>query len=124
MNQIVELRIEDHLLSQLEKKARVENVDVQVLAQRAIQNYVLDEAEQKMQQEIAAYHQMHPALLLKYKGAQVAIHQGQLVDFDSDLLSLFLRIRERYPDEVVLIRQVYDEPEKVYVVRSPRLERG
>lgn len=124
MIQTVALEIEDRLLSQLERKARSENVDVQVIAQRAIQKYVLNEAEQKMEQEIAAYHRMHPFLLSEHKGAHVAVHQGELVDFDSDLAALFLRIRQRFPDEVVLIRKVYDEPEKVYVVRSPRLERG
>ena len=78
MIQTVELRIEDRLLLQLERKARIENVDVQVLAQRVIQNYILDEAEQKMEQEIAAYHKMHPALLLEHKGAHVAVHHGEL----------------------------------------------
>lgn len=135
MIQTVALEIEDRLLSQLERKARSENVDVQVLAQRAIQNYVLDdvdesdevqhldEAGQKMEQEIVAYRAMHPQLRETHLGQNVAVFQGQVVDSDSDFLTLFLRIQERYPDEVVMMREVRAEADPVYRVLSPRLER-
>lgn len=135
MIQTVALEIEDRLLSQLERKARSENVDVQVIAQRAIQKYVLneadeqaevqqlDEAREKMDQEIAAYRAMHPQLSETHLGQQVAVFQGQLVDSDPDFLALFLRIQERYPDEVVMMREVRAEADPVYRVLSPRLER-
>jgi len=134
MIQTVALEIEDRLLSQLERKARSENVDVQVLAQRAIRNYVLDESDeldgihqldeagQKMEQEIAAYRAMHPQLRETHLGQQVAIFQGQMIDSDPDFLALFLRIQERYPDEVVMMREVRAEADPVYRVLSPRLE--
>ena len=129
MLQTVEFEIEDRLLSQLERKAQIENVDVQEIAQRAIQNYILDEAdeldedEQKMEQEIAAYRAMHPQLRETHLGQHVAVFQGQLVDSDQEFLALFLRIQERYPDEVVVMREVRSEADPVYRVLSPRLER-
>lgn len=52
----------------------------------------------------------------------VAIHHGQLVDSDSDQGMLVLRV-ERFPDEVILVRQVRTEVEPTFVIRSPRIVR-
>ena len=75
-----------------------------------------------MQQEIAAFHDLHPELLEHFPGQYVAVYQGQVVDHDSEQLALYLRIRQRYPDEVVLIRQVRSEAEKTWTMRTPKFE--
>ncbi len=122
MTQTLELVLADNLFSQLQKKATTEGSDVKVLAQEAIHRYIQDEAQQKMQQEIAAYHDMHAHLLANHKGHYVAIHQGELIDHDVEQYELYLRIRERYPDEVVLIRQVRTEAEPTWIIRTPRFD--
>lgn len=122
MTQILELVLADNLFSQLKKTATTEGSDVKVIAQEAIQRYIQAAAQQKMQEEITAYHDMHAHLLANYKGHYVAVHQGELIDQDVDQYGLYLRIQERYPDEVVLIRQVRTEAEPTWMIRTPRFE--
>lgn len=74
-----------------------------------------------MEREAKAFLRLHPSLKREYLGEYVAIYQGKLVDHDPDLVELIQRRELRYPDEVVLIRQVLEEPEKELVIRSPRL---
>ncbi len=81
------------------------------------------EEGEKLDQETVAYEAMHNQLLATYAGEHVAIYNGQLVDHDSDFLSLVDRIDSLYPDEVVLIKRVTPLPERVLRVYSPRLER-
>ena len=119
MSQIV---IEDNLFAQLQRKALGSGADIAALAHEAIQRYLQEEEQQKMQQEIAAFHDLHPELLEHFPGQYVAVYQGQVVDHDSEQLALYLRIRQRYPDEVVLIRQVRSEAEKTWTMRTPKFE--
>ncbi|MCB0092737.1 MAG: hypothetical protein KDE54_32845 [Caldilineaceae bacterium] len=76
-----------------------------------------------MHKEIAAYKQMHADLVQKYLGEYVAIHQGELVDHDTDLVDLHKRITSNYPGKVILSRRVQKEADPVLHMRSPRLER-
>lgn len=78
------------------------------------------EADESVDQEIAAYHRLHPDLWRKYPGQHVAIQNGRLVDHDADGLSLSRRIYSRYPNTFVLIRQVEAQPEREIQLRSPR----
>lgn len=74
-----------------------------------------------MEKEGQAFLRLHPSLKREYLGEYVAIYQEKLVDHDPDLIELIQRREQRYPDEVVLIRQVLVEPEQELVIRSPRL---
>ncbi len=93
-------------------------------ALQAIRQFLRAEARRIMQQETDAFRAMHADLLAKYPNEYVAVHQGQLVDHDSDQLALFMRIDKQYPDIPVLITQVLPEPEEIYTFRSPRLDTG
>jgi len=72
-------------------------------------------------QEQKAYHRLYPMLKTRYLGRHVAICQGELIDHDEDGMALSLRIRQAYPEQFVLIRQVEAEPEPLLYFRSPRL---
>jgi predicted transcriptional regulator len=89
----------------------------------AVVSGTLDEAEKAIKHEIAAYHRMHAWLWEKYPNQHVAIYQGEIVDHDQDGATLSLRIYQRLPDEVVLIRQVEAVPEREIRIRSPRFVR-
>jgi hypothetical protein len=82
------------------------------------------EADEAMNQEGAAYRHLHPALKEKYLGQYVAIYGGNLVDYDSDQVELYLRSKKRYAGEFVWIAPVQEEAEEVYVIHSPRLVEG
>ncbi len=76
-----------------------------------------------MRKEEAAYGAMHSQLFEKYAGQYVAVHKGKLVDYDADEMTLYRRIDERYPYDVVLMKKVEKLSEKVFHFRSPRLIR-
>lgn len=73
--------------------------------------------------EIEAFKLMHRQLMQEYLGRYVAIFQGKLVDHDSDPVTLLQRIKQQYPDQVVLRRKVEKQPERILYVRSPRLSK-
>lgn len=82
-----------------------------------------DETEKAINAEIASYREMHSTLWQTYPGKYVAIHQGKLIDHDTEFAGLYERIHKQFPDVFVLIRQVEAEPEKTYYFRSPRFAR-
>jgi len=71
--------------------------------------------------EQAAYAQMHAQLWQDYPGEYVAIHNGKLVDRDTNKLALYDRIVERFPDEFVLMRRVEASPDREFMFHSTRL---
>ncbi|MFT5196641.1 MAG: hypothetical protein ACI9EW_003102 [Cellvibrionaceae bacterium] len=76
---------------------------------------------EQMLKEVTAYKKLHAELVKGYLGNYVAIFQGQLVDSDQSPENLFLRVKEKFPNQVVLQRKVEDEPERVIHFRSPKI---
>ena len=78
------------------------------------QNTPVNPARDKMLQEVEAYKKLHPALVKTHLGQFIAIFQGQLVDSDPDKQTLFFRIKENFPNQIVLQRQVLLEVDPVF----------
>jgi biofilm PGA synthesis N-glycosyltransferase PgaC len=76
-----------------------------------------------MSREEAAYRLMHEELFEKYAGQYVAVHNGKLVDVDSDELALAARINVRFPNEIILLKQVQQSPMREINYRSVRIIR-
>jgi hypothetical protein len=49
-------------------------------------------ARPAMEREQAAFQAMLPQLLVQYEGQYVALHQGQVVDHDTDRAALVIRL--------------------------------
>jgi hypothetical protein len=77
-------------------------------------------SDPQVEQEKMAYQQLHPQLRTRYAGQYVAIHQGQLVDYDVDYGALFERIDDAYPDTFVWLTRVEEEAIGTISFRSPR----
>lgn len=77
----------------------------------------------EMLQQTAVFEAQHAQLSQDYLGAYVAIHKGKLVDHDPDHTQLVRRIQSQYPGQIVLIRQVTEEPAPHLRLGSPRLAR-
>lgn len=124
----VTLTISDALYRKARAQAQLTNQDpADILADAIVLGEtpsMLTSRQVAMAKEKAAYQALHAKLLADYKGKFVAIHQGKLVDQDEDQTTLLLRIRQHYPEQIVLITQVLPEAEEVYTLRSPRLESG
>ena len=82
-----------------------------------------DPMDATVEREREAFIALHPMLLAKYPGEEVAIYGGQVVDHDRDGVALSQRIYKRFPDEFVWIAPVTSQPLEVRTVYSFRLER-
>ncbi len=127
MDTILELPIEEKMLSQLREIADTRGTSVQHIAGEVLQRFVADRTsatsvEQKLDREIAAYQAMHKTLFEQYPGQYVAIHEGQLLGADVDQVSLFQQVKQQYPNKTILIRQVQRQAEPELRVRSPRID--
>lgn len=127
----VQLEINDELYRQAEALARVTQRSVTTVLAEAIMledaiaepMAEMDLPEESMERERSAFLVLHDQLKKRYLGQYVAIFDQQVVDHDAELKLLYQRIRQKYPDEFVLIRRVEANPEPVYHFRSPRFVR-
>ncbi len=77
----------------------------------------------QMMEQTAVFDSQHRQLWRCYPEEYVAFWQGKLVDHDSDHRQIALRMNDRFPNQVVLIRQVTKHPPKPLRLGSPRLVR-
>jgi len=111
------------LQESLERDAIRESRTVSDLVNEAVARYLREREQAKLERETAAYEHMHHDLARDYLGQWVAVHDGALVDHDTDVSALSQRLRQRYGRTSILIRQVREEPSDDLRVRSPRLVR-
>ena len=65
---------------------------------------------------------MQANLVAQYPSEYVAVHQGQVVDHDPDVVCLEQRIAERWGEVAILIAPVTDEPRRDLSSVSFRLD--
>ncbi len=116
--------ISEHILTELAPVAEQEHKEVGDLVNEVLQQYIWQAKERKIDQEMEAYRAMHAELKQKFLGQYVAIHDGQLVDYDSDRQALSRRVRREYGSTAVLITPVEDAPEREFLVLTPRFRWG
>ena len=80
------------------------------------------EQERILKQELTAFERMKPELLKSHNGKWVAIHKGELVDFDDDEIALAKRVYAKFGYRTILMTEVTETP-RVYHVNSPKLVR-
>ena len=116
--------LSDATTLRLEKVAEAEGTSASELAERALQQFLRDEARRLLHKEAEAFRAMHADLLARFAGEYVAMYQGRVVDHDTDQLALLLRMEEHYPNTPVLIKPVRPEIDEVFTIRSPRISYG
>jgi hypothetical protein len=119
-----ELMLSDKTSVRLRKVADEIGEQPEMLAERAVRDFLRAEARHRMRHETKAFRAQHAELLAQYPDQYVAIYQGQVVDHDADQLALLARVEKRYPDTTVLIALITSEPEESYTMHSPRWESG
>ena len=110
------------LFEQVRRIARWQRVTTDELTSRALSSY-LDRLEwEKLQSEMDAFQAQLPALLISYPDQYVAIHEGQVIDHDADLRTLYSRVYAKMGSVPVLMQKITAIPTPDILVRSPRLE--
>ena len=123
----ITLTVPDPIYRQAQQVAQVSNRQIEEVLTESIQlsypTFPIHKDRPIMEREIAAYEAMHAELWQQYPNRYVAIHQGQVVDHDADVVALVKRKRKKYANKVVLVRQVLPELPKPLIFRSPRFVR-
>ncbi|MCP5095862.1 MAG: hypothetical protein GY943_09935 [Chloroflexi bacterium] len=123
----ITVNLPNDVYQRLQREAAATNRNVAELASEklsaTVPRFDIHPRHAEMEVERAAFLKMHAELWQKYPYQYVAVFQGEVVDHDDDELTLLERRNEKYPDDIVLIRQVLREPERTIVIRSPRLIR-
>lgn len=121
------LEIPAELYERIERLAAVRETPVAYLLEDALalvedQPIELVRSE-ALSREEAAYRAMHSDLFEKYAGQYVAVHDGQLVGVDEDESALEARVNARFPDQIILLKQVQQSPMREVHYRSVRIIR-
>ncbi len=113
------IQIRPDLTEQLERNAYQRNRSVSDIVNEAVEEYLYTQQRQVIDREVDAYIQMHALLWRTVPHQWVAIHEGALVDQDADRIALYGRVRTKYGQMPVLIRQVKEDPNPEIHVRTP-----
>lgn len=94
------------LIARIEHIAQETNMHRTQIVEAAVLAY-LDELERdKIHEETEAFWAMQADLVARFRGEDVAVHQGRVVDHDPDIASLEQRIEELFGEVPVLIAPV------------------
>lgn len=100
------------LIERIRHIARETNRDTTQVVETAVQAYLDQLEREKIHEETEAFWGMQAELIAKYPGQFVAMHRGQVVDHDADVVSLELRVAERLGEIAVLIAPVTGKPRR------------
>ncbi len=123
MNETIQVTLDSKLVEELRQTTAQQGVSVESVVADLAQQYLREVREKKLQKESEHYLAMHTQLKEKYLGQHIAIHEGQLVDHDSDVTALIKRLRQRYGRTPIFVAQIDEKPIREFVIRSPRLVR-
>lgn len=107
------------LEARLEQDATLASRNLNEIVNEAVARYLREHQRAKLDDEITAYEGMFDSLRTRYFGEWVAIHDRELVDHDPDGAALYQRIRTRFGNTSVLIRQVTDQRVEEIWMRTP-----
>lgn len=119
---MLQITVESTIETKLKQFSQLAGQPVEAIVQQALSRHLDYLSDRQLEAEIAAYERLHPQLKATHLGQYVAIHQGQLIDADSDVGQLFLRVEKQYGDVTILIRQVQETVKELYNFHGVRLE--
>lgn len=118
---MIPIPVRDELIRSVEKLALEQGTNAEALVNEWIERQLALAREQRIREESVRFRAQHSALQATYAGQYVAMRDGEMLDHDAEVQALYLRIRERFGDEPILIAPVLDSPMTTYQMRSPRV---
>lgn len=115
--QSVELVMQDALDSFLQTPTSAVDEDVEDLAAEVAERW------EKIRREARAWRALPDETRRQYGTDFVAVHNGEVLDQDSDRTALQQRIARRFGDVPILITPSQAPSPREFTVRSPHLER-
>ena len=115
--------ISDELLERLRQAAEWKGIRLEEAVSEAALDYFYQYAYEKVKQEEIMFEQGKAALLKRYRGQYIALHNGKVVAHADNLSSLRKKVFPLYGHTPMLHKLVTAEPNRDIIIRSPRLER-
>ena len=134
----LELSLAPRVYHALEQEARQRNESLEAVVEAAVASF-LDKSNvteptpqltpstngatrrAKIHLEAKAWRALPERERQQYQGQFVAVHQGQVIDHDTDRLHLYQRLRQRLGDTPVLITPADPSHPREFRLLSPRL---
>jgi hypothetical protein len=114
--------VEPELYRRVEEAALEQEASVSEVLAEAVRHYIWELDRRKISEESKIYHQRHAELKAQYLGQYIAMHNGQVVDHDTDFQTLRQRVRQRFERTPVMITLVEDVAERPLVRHGFRME--
>jgi len=114
--------VELELYRRVEEAALEQEASVSEVLAEAVQRYLWELDRHKISEESKIYRQRHAELKAQYLDQYIAMHNGQVVDHDTDFQTLRQRIRQRFERTPVMITLVDDVAERPLVRHGFRME--
>jgi hypothetical protein len=105
--------LEPELYKRVKEAAAIYDSTVGEILSQAIRRFVWELEQRKISEETRIYHEKFAELKGQYLGQYIAMHEGQVVDHDTDLTVLRKRIHQQYeriPVMITLVEEVADPP--------------
>ncbi len=115
------ISLDKELIDRLQQAAEWKGIPLEEAASKAVTEYLGQFGFEKVKAEQAIFEKMRPALLTKYRGQYIAVHNGQVVESAPDLRTLHHKVFVRFGFTPILHIQVTDEPERDIQTHGLRL---
>ena len=110
--------IETDLYRRVEKAADAKHSSIDAILSEAIQRYLWDLERRAISEQSAIYRRLHPSLRMQFPDNYIAMHEGLVVDHDSDLPALLARVRQQWRDIPVMVTFVGESAEIILTRRG------
>jgi hypothetical protein len=114
--------VEAELYKRVKEAALEHETSVDAILAEAVRRYLWELNRRKISEESKIYRQRHAELKARYLDQYIAMHNGQVVDHDTDFQALRQRIRQRFERAPVMITLVEDVAERPLVRQGFRME--
>lgn len=121
---MITVPLRSNLADQLQNEATRRHTSVEALANDWLEEQLWQAKRKKIDEEAERFRAQHAQLLARYDGQFVAMRDGEVIDHDSDLVTLHQRVRAQYGDEPILISPVTSEPMQTIKVLGARRRGG
>ena len=116
------LVIEPQLYSRIEQAADEHKIGIGRILSDALRRYLWELDRRKISEESQVYRERHAELKEQYLGQYIAMHDGDVVDHDSDCGALRHRVRQQFRQTPVMITRVEDAAEQPITRHGFRME--
>ncbi|MDA0242028.1 MAG: hypothetical protein OT477_01300 [Chloroflexi bacterium] len=116
------ITLKSDLSRQIEHLAGTQQMEQELFIDKAVRQYIVQLRQEKIRAETVSFEAQSETLMRQYPNQYVAMHQGEVIDYDPDLRTLHLRVFARLGHTPVLLKRVTPTAKEELTFRSPRFD--